>query len=78
MNYKLSEEIKRIAGISLNEAYTPKSFSLEFDMENDAFSGDWRSEAARALRDVAKRIESGKDVSKVMDSNGNSIGKVDY
>ena len=49
-----------------------KRFTLEIELENDAFRDG--AELPRILRAVAKRIEDGERSGKVMDINGNSCG----
>lgn len=54
---------------------------IVFGTDNAAFTSEHapdakRDEIARVLRNLAEKIERGEPVSKVMDSNGNSIGLV--
>ena len=53
-------------------------FSLTLDMDNEAFSGAPGLELARILRKLAARVEEldhRVDGGKVLDVNGNSVGK---
>jgi hypothetical protein len=45
---------------------------------NSAFDGNVEGEVSRILRELASKIESGREPSKVMDINGNSVGTVEY
>ena len=47
------------------------AFGLDCD---DVVNDDCRAEVARILRDAARRIEAGDDISLLMDSNGNRVG----
>ena len=56
---------------------------LAIDLVNDAFSPDWKPEAARILREVADKLESGDDeyadwtlYRTLHDANGNDVGRV--
>ena len=52
-------------------------FSLSFDTGNAAFDdGNRKAEAARILRDIADKMESGRQIGggPVYDLNGNKIG----
>ena len=54
--------------------------TLEINMDNAAFGEDydnpeWQPEAARILRKVADRIESGSDGGGIVDINGNKVGE---
>jgi hypothetical protein len=51
-------------------------FKLQIDTGNGAF-GDWReAEIIKILKKVIDKIEQGKGLDqKLMDSNGNSVGK---
>ena len=46
---------------------------IEFNTDNAAFE-DLQSESVRILRDIAKKIESGKVAGKIVDINGNTCG----
>lgn len=51
--------------------------TLEIDMDNAAFEDYPASEAARILRDAARRIEDGGEVNRnliLRDVNGNAVG----
>jgi hypothetical protein len=50
------------------------AFSLIFDTDNDAFTGDPTPEVVRILREAATRIESGWSEGTVYDLNGNRVG----
>ena len=45
-----------------------------FSMDNAAFDECPLDEAARILRDVAKRLEVGENAGSIRDLNGNRIG----
>lgn len=49
--------------------------NIEFDTGNDAFREDAQSEAARILRDIAQKVESGHESGAIKDVNGNTIGR---
>lgn len=49
-------------------------FTLTIETDNAAFTDDAAREVARILRQLAKKLEDGKDSGKVMDLNGNSVG----
>jgi hypothetical protein len=50
---------------------------IEIDKtSNDAFREDARGEAARILRHLADRVESGADPRNIYDLNGNVVGKM--
>jgi hypothetical protein len=50
-------------------------FTMTFDTGNAAFDdGNGPAEAARALRIIAGKVESGQDEGMIWDSNGNRIG----
>ncbi len=46
---------------------------MEIDFGNDAMRT--RSHLIRALKNAVKQIEDGLDARKVLDQNGNSVGK---
>ena len=48
---------------------------IQFSTENAAFSDNKEYEIARILRGIAQRIENGIDCGKIIDINGNTIGK---
>lgn len=52
-------------------------FELKFDMDDDAFTVDWRAEVQAILNDVSELIEDGIDCldSNVYDSNRNIVGR---
>lgn len=53
-------------------------FTLEIDCDNAAFTGedgDADMEVAMILRNAAERVEAGRNSGKLLDSNGNSVGK---
>ena len=52
--------------------------SITFDTTNEAFHGDETGETVRTLREIAKKIERGRDAGPVMDLNGNKIGAWAY
>ena len=45
-------------------------------MDNAAFEPNWNEEAARILRDAAKKIEQGQDGFGLRDINGNKVGQL--
>lgn len=50
-------------------------FTLNFNMDNDAFNGDMKYyESSRILQDIAKKIKDRKEEGKIYDINGNQIG----
>lgn len=50
-------------------------FTMIFGCDNAAFEGDnLKPEIASILRDVANRIEQGRDNGNALDSNGNGVG----
>ena len=51
--------------------------TITFETENAAFEGDKLREIAKMVRQVAEKIEAGRDSGKIMDVNGNSIGTFD-
>jgi hypothetical protein len=52
-----------------------RTFTLSFDCDNSAFELRPAAEVCRLLRATAKRIENGVTDGKIMDSNGNSVGR---
>jgi hypothetical protein len=53
-------------------------FTLQFDMENDAFGvATWEAcdEAARILREIADKLEHRNWSGKIRDVNGNAVGE---
>lgn len=52
-------------------------FQLHFDTSNEAFSDSPAREAARILRKVARRLESGETDGRIRDVNGNTVGRFD-
>ena len=53
------------------------TFSLSFDMGNDAFVDDPAGEISRILSEAAKKVERGNLDFKIHDVNGNSIGSAE-
>lgn len=52
------------------------SLKIEFDSDNAAFEDDAQGETVRILRNIAKKIESGRTGEQaVHDINGNRIGE---
>jgi len=51
---------------------------INFATGNEAFQGDETGETVRILREIAKKIEEGREVGPVMDLNGNKIGAWSY
>lgn len=55
---------------------TTTGCSIKFEVDNSAFSNnDGPGEVARILRDLATKIENGRESGQVMDANGNSVGQ---
>jgi hypothetical protein len=56
------------------------TLKIYIDCDNSAFGSgnDWRHEAARILRGLASRIESGDSPFLLRDANGNNVGGVLY
>lgn len=52
-------------------------FELKFDTDNAAFTDDCAAECARILREIADKLEAGKNGGPVMDYNGNGVGMWD-
>lgn len=50
-------------------------FKCEFDMDNAAFDGRRQAEVGRIFRTINKRIDDGIDSGKILDINGNTVGK---
>lgn len=50
-------------------------FTCSIAMDNAAFTEWPEGELVRCLRRVCERIEGGEEYGKVMDINGNSVGK---
>jgi hypothetical protein len=52
---------------------------LSIKADNAAFTDDPGAEVARILRDAAKHIErDGPHFRRLMDSNGNKVGEMDF
>lgn len=51
---------------------------IKIHTDNAAFEYDANSEVARILRDLASKLEGGREPSKLMDFNGKSVGSVEY
>lgn len=50
---------------------------IEIEMDNEAFVGNLRSEAARILAELAAKLRQGNPVGpSLYDVNGNRVGKV--
>lgn len=56
------------------------TLKVYIDCDNSAFGDgpEWRYEAARILRELANRIESGDSPILLRDANGNNVGGVLY
>jgi hypothetical protein len=50
-----------------------EKFVMEIDFGNDAMQT--RSHLIRALKNVVKQIEDGMEAKKILDQNGNAVGK---
>jgi len=50
-------------------------FNLKLELGNEAMQTG--SDVARALREVAAKLDRGADSGRVMDANGNSVGEWD-
>lgn len=57
--------------------YPENLAEITFTMNNEAFGDDYRAEACRILRDIADKVEGGREGGIVMDVNGNRIGAWD-
>lgn len=53
-------------------------FKLEFSTDNEAFQPNPRMEITAILRHIAKKVDEGETGGKVMDGNGNSVGRWSY
>lgn len=53
-------------------------FILKINTENDAFTPSANHEVARLLREVSKKIDTGCEMGKIMDLNGNSVGFFEF
>ncbi len=54
------------------------AFTLRIETENEAFAdGAMLCEIARILRKLAARLESGKDPGRILDYNGNVVGRAE-
>ena len=55
------------------------TLNISVDIDNSAFEGqEGRSETARVLKAIASRIESGANSGKILDINGNVVGKFSH
>ncbi len=52
-------------------------FTMEIDMDNDAFKNIPEMVLSDMLEKVGQRIERGAVVGKIQDFNGNTVGKFD-
>jgi hypothetical protein len=50
-----------------------RTFRLTIEMENEAMRS--RRDVAGALRGLAKRLEDGESEGRIMDENGNTVGR---
>ena len=50
-------------------------FTLKFDTDNSAFDDAPREEIARILKEAAEKVIYGENDGKILDENGNTIGK---
>ena len=53
-----------------------KKIDIVFSTENSAFDDNAQEEAARILENCAARIRRGGSGANILDSNGNTIGKM--
>ena len=54
-------------------------FTLNLDLENDAFHGaDRDHEVARILEHAAKLVMNGAERTELSDANGNSVGSYEF
>ena len=52
---------------------------IEIKTSNEAFQdGNFNYELAKILKELADKIENGYEPEKIMDSNGNTVGKIKY
>lgn len=49
------------------------NFTIEINTENDSFADE--NELPKLLRRVAERVANGESYGKIIDSNGNTVGK---
>jgi hypothetical protein len=54
----------------------PERITITIELGNDAMQN--MDDVARALKTLAERMESGREPTKIMDDNGNSVGTVEY
>ena len=66
---RLSSLNERAAGRSAE----PSSFTLSIELGNEAMQTG--EDAARALREVATGLDQGYDKGRIVDDNGNAVGK---
>lgn len=50
---------------------------IRINLDNAAFDPR-ESEIARILRDIAHKVEEGREPDKIMDVNGNTVGEITY
>ena len=50
-------------------------FELQFETDNAAFEEALTDETARILKDIAAKLEGGREGGFVMDANGNNAGE---
>ena len=55
-----------------------KKIIIEIKTTNEAFEGYMEQELSRILYNLTERIEEGRRPRKLMDINGNTVGKVEY
>jgi hypothetical protein len=54
----------------------PERITITIELGNEAMQD--MDDVARALKELARRIEAGQEPTKVMDVNGNGVGRVEY
>lgn len=52
--------------------------SIKIKTVNAAFDGDEARETARILRELADKLEQGREPDSLLDNNGNKVGTVEY
>jgi hypothetical protein len=58
-----------------SSAKAPEKFTLSIELGNEAMQTG--EDVARALREVAKKLDGGDDSGRIRDENGNTVGEWD-
>ena len=53
------------------------NFTLDINLDNDAYYPTFEQELSRQLRLVADKIEQGADYVRIFDVNGNNVGEAE-